>query len=51
MEALRAATLICEVDFLGAKWGGFGVEIGRMDGDRKNELRLKDAIDTRATSD
>jgi hypothetical protein len=31
MEALRAATLICEVGFLGAKWGGFGMEIGRMD--------------------
>jgi hypothetical protein len=31
MEALRAATLICEVRFLGAKWGRFGMEIGRMD--------------------
>jgi len=30
MEALRAATLICEVGFLGAKKGGFGMERGRM---------------------
>jgi hypothetical protein len=30
--------LICEVRFLGAKWGRFGMEIGRMDWDWKTRL-------------